>query len=65
VSFGNVEVVNYAIMTSLSVLKPICFAVVLACAVACAPSHHDDSGGRAAPAATKAATPEPGEEMTA
>jgi hypothetical protein len=52
-------------MISLSVLKPICFAVVVACAVACAPSHHDNSDGSAAAAATKAATPQPSEQATA
>ena len=57
--------VNYAFMISLSVLKPICFAVVVACAVACAPSHHDNSGGSAAAATTKAAAPQPGGQMTA
>ena len=51
-------------MISLSVLKPICFAVVVACAVACAPSHHD-SGGGAAAATTKAAAPQPGGQLTA
>ena len=51
-------------MISLSVLKPICFAVLVAGAVACAPSHHD-SGGSAAAATTKAAAPQPGGQMTA
>jgi hypothetical protein len=59
------QMVNYAFMISLPVLKPICFAVVMACAVACAPSHHDNSGGSAAAATTNAAAPQPGGQMTA
>ena len=58
------QMVNYALI-SLPVLKPICFAVVMACAVACAPSHHDNSGGSAAAATTNAAAPQPGGQMTA
>jgi hypothetical protein len=57
--------VNYAFMISRSVLKPICFAVVVACAVACAPSHHDNGGGSAPAVATKTAAPQPGGQMTA
>lgn len=59
------QMVNYAFMISLPVLKSICFAVVMACAVACAPSHHDNSGGSAAAATTNAAAPQPGGQMTA
>lgn len=55
-------------MNLLSVLKPICVAVVLASAVACTLSHNDDNGGGggAAPATTvKAAEPQSVAPMTA
>jgi hypothetical protein len=46
------------------VLKPNCFALVVACAVACTPSHHD-TGGSVATTTTTAAAPQRAEQMTA
>lgn len=52
-------------MIRLPVLKLICLAVVAACVVACAPSHHDNTGSSASATTTKALAAEPGGEMTA
>lgn len=51
-------------MIRLSALGPFCLAFVVAGAVACAPSPHEDSSGGAAPATTTA-TPQPVEQLTA
>jgi hypothetical protein len=52
-------------MIQLPALKLVCFPVLVACAVACAPSPHEGTPSSAAPATTEAATPQPVEEMTA
>ncbi len=56
--------VNHAVVTSQPALKCICFAVLMASAVAGAPSEQDSSDGSASAATSKAAAPQP-QAMTA
>jgi hypothetical protein len=52
-------------MINLSLLRPICFAIAMACAVACSSTHTDNSGGISAADTPTAAVPQPDGQMTA